>query len=66
VDSVLNVDPSLSRADYQRLYSGPRESLPQEMQRSLSISAGDHIMRLYLVTNQPPTSDQARTIVNAV
>jgi RND superfamily putative drug exporter len=61
---VLNA--SLSRADYQRLYSGPRESLPAETQRALSISAGDHIMRLYLVTNQPPTSDEARAIVKAV
>ena len=65
VDGVLN-DPSLTRADYQRLYSGPRESLPSELQQALSISAGDHIMRLYLVTNQPPTSDEARAIVKAV
>jgi RND superfamily putative drug exporter len=66
VDGVLNGDPSLTRADYQRLYSGPRESLPSELQQALSISAGDHIMRLYLVTNQPPTSDEARAIVTAV
>src|SRR5712671_492758 len=66
VDGVLNADPSATRADYQRLYSGPRESLPSELQQALSISAGDHIMRLYLVTNQPPTSDEARAIVKAV
>jgi RND superfamily putative drug exporter len=66
VDGVLNGDPSLTRADYQRLYSGPRGSLPSELQQALSISAGDHIMRLYLVTNQPPTSDEARAIVKAV
>jgi RND superfamily putative drug exporter len=65
VDGVLN-DPSLTRADYQRLYSGPRESLPTALQQALSISAGDHILRLYLVTNQPPTSDEARAIVKAV
>jgi len=66
VDGVLNTDPSATRADYQRLYSGPRESLPSDLQQALSISAGDHIMRLYLVTNQPPTSDEARAIVKAV
>ena len=66
VDGVLNAEPSLTRADYQRLYSGPRESLPTGMQQALSISAGDHILRLYLVTNQPPTSDEARAIVKAV
>jgi RND superfamily putative drug exporter len=66
VDGVFNAGPSLARADYQRLYSGPRESLPQELQQALSLSVGDHIVRLYLVTNQPPTSDEARAIVKAV
>jgi RND superfamily putative drug exporter len=63
---VVNADPSFTKADYQRLFSGPRESLPQAMQQQLSIDAGDHIVRLYLVTNQPPTSDEARAIVKAV
>ena len=66
VDGIVNAGSSLAKADYQRLYSGPRESLSLAMQQALSISAGDHIVRLYLVTNQPPTSDEARSIVNAV
>jgi RND superfamily putative drug exporter len=66
VDGLVNVGSSLSRGDYQRLYSGPRDSLPADMQQELSIGAGDHLVRLYLVTNQPPTSDEARTIVRAV
>jgi RND superfamily putative drug exporter len=66
VDGIVNGGPSLNKADYQRLYSGPRESLPAAMQQELSISAGDHIVRLYVVTNQPPTSDEARAIVKAV
>jgi RND superfamily putative drug exporter len=66
VDGIFSADTSLTRADYQRLYSGPRESLPAAMQQGLSISAGAHIARLYLVTNQPPTSDEARAIVKAV
>jgi len=64
VDGIVN-DPSLSKADYQRLYSGPRESLPQAMQQALSLSAGSHIARLYIVMNTPPTSDEARAIVRA-
>ena len=66
VDGVVNADPGLAKADYQRLYSGPRDALPLAMQQALSISVGDHIVRLYLVTNQPPTSDAARSIVKAV
>ena len=63
---VVNADPSFTKADYQRLFSGPRGSLPQAIQQQLSIDAGDHIVRLYLVTNQPPTSDEARSIVKEV
>jgi uncharacterized membrane protein YdfJ with MMPL/SSD domain len=66
VESIVNADPSLAKADYQRLYSGPRESLAPAMQQELSIDTGSHIARLYLVTNQPPTSDAARAIVKAV
>ena len=65
VESIVN-DPSLTKADYQRLFSGARESLPAAMQQALSLDTGTHIARLYLVTNQPPTSDEARTIVKAV
>ena len=66
VDGVVNVGTSLTRADYQRLYSGPAQSLPAGLQQALLIGAGDHIVRLFLVTNQPPTSDEARAIVRAV
>jgi RND superfamily putative drug exporter len=67
VESIVNAaDPSLTKADYQSLVSGPRESLPAAMQQALSVDTGAHIARLYLVTNQPPTGDEARTIVKAV
>src|ERR1700704_445233 len=66
VESVVNADPSLTKADYQRLLSGPRQSLPAATQQALSVDTGSHIARLYLVTNQPPTGDEARTIVRAV
>ena len=66
VESVVNGDPSFTKADYQRLLSGPRQSLPAATQQALSVDTGSHIARLYLVTNQPPTGDEARTIVRAV
>ncbi|HEY8862911.1 MAG TPA: MMPL family transporter [Candidatus Dormibacteraeota bacterium] len=65
VDGIINVDPSLTKADYQRLYSGPRDSLLAALQQRLSIDTGDHLVRLYVVTNKPPTSDEARAIVKA-
>jgi RND superfamily putative drug exporter len=64
VESIVT-GPSLARSDYQRLYSGSLESLPPALQQRLSIDTGSHIARLYIVTNKPPTSDEARTIVRA-
>jgi RND superfamily putative drug exporter len=66
VQSIVNVDPSLSKADYQRLYSGPAGALPAGLQQALQLGAGKHIVLISLVTNKPYTSDDARAIVNAV
>jgi RND superfamily putative drug exporter len=66
VESVVDVDTSLTKADYQRLLSGPVQALPAALQQALSIGAGPHIVLLNIVTNQPPTSDAARAIVKAV
>jgi uncharacterized membrane protein YdfJ with MMPL/SSD domain len=66
VESVVDVVPSLTKADYQRLYSGPAQALPAALQQALSIGAGPHIVLLNIVTNQPPTSDEARAIVKSV
>src|ERR1700674_398258 len=63
---TFDTDPSFGRADYVRLLSGPQTSLPPALQQALTMGSGSHIMLLYVVTNQPPTSDQARAIVNAI
>jgi len=66
VQSIFNIDPSLSRPDYQSLYSGPRESLPPAMRDALANGAGDHLVVLSILTNKLYTSDEARAIVRAV
>ena len=63
VESIVDVDPSLSRADYQRLYSGPSGALPSTLQQALSIGAGRHVVLLNILTNKTYTSDEARAIV---
>jgi RND superfamily putative drug exporter len=65
VSSIVD-DPSLSRADYQRLYSGPASQLPAPMQQALTASAGPHLTVLSITTNKQYTSDDARAIVEAV
>jgi putative drug exporter of the RND superfamily len=63
---IVDIEPALSKADYQRLLSGPQSSLPVELKQALLIGSGSHIVLLNVVTNQPPTSDQARAIVKAI
>ncbi|MHB8612423.1 MAG: MMPL family transporter [Candidatus Dormibacteraceae bacterium] len=66
VQSIVDIDPTLTRADYVRLLAGPQSSLPAALQQALTVGSGNHIVLLNVVTNQPPTSDQARAIVRAV
>jgi RND superfamily putative drug exporter len=66
VQSIVDIEPTFSRADYVQVLSGPQASLPAELQQALTIGSGSHIVLLNVVTNQPPTSDRARAIVNAI
>ena len=62
----LNVDPPLTREQYQSLYSGPTTQLPSALQQALTFGAGTHIALIGVVTNKQYTSDDARSIVTAV
>jgi RND superfamily putative drug exporter len=66
VESIVDVDSSLSRADYQRLYSGPSAQLPAKLQQALTIGSGKHIVLLSVFANKQYTSDDARALVKAV
>ena len=66
VSSIVDLDPSLNRADYQRLYSGPPSQLSPALQQALATGAGPHLTVLNIVTNKQYTSDEARAIVNTV
>ncbi len=66
VQSIVNVDPSLSSADYQRLYSGPASALTPQLRQALSAGSGPHLAVLYMVTNKQYTSDEARQLVRDV
>jgi RND superfamily putative drug exporter len=65
VHSVVT-DPNLTKADYQKFYTGPTTALPAGLQQALKLGVGKHIVLIGLVTNKPYTSDDARAIVNAV
>jgi putative drug exporter of the RND superfamily len=66
VKSIVNVESSLTRADYQRLYSGPTTQLPTALQQALALGSGKHLVLISVVTNKQGTSDEARALVKAV
>src|SRR5207237_1011533 len=66
VQSIVDVDPSYSKADYERLFAQPVTQLPSTLQQALSLTTGPHLTVLYVVTNKQYTSDEARDLVRAV
>ena len=66
VNSIYSADPSLTRADYQRLYSGDPSRLPPELRQALSQSAAKNIVVMNAVSNQPASSDAARSILATI
>jgi RND superfamily putative drug exporter len=66
VNSIVNLPQSLTREQYQSLYSGPAAQLPSALQQALTLGAGKHIVLIGVVTNKQYTSDEARSIVTAV
>ncbi len=66
VSSLVDLDPNLTKADYQRLYAGPMSEMPAQMQQGLAAGTGPHLTLLNILTNKQYTSDEARTIVKTV
>jgi len=66
VQSIVSVTPSITKAQYQSLYTQPATQLPNELQQALQYGAGQHLAVIYVITNKQYTSDEARAIVNAV
>ena len=65
VDSIYSADPSLTRADYQRLYASTSQ-LPQAQRQALSQQVGRSVVLMTAVSNQPSSSDGARDILRAI
>jgi putative drug exporter of the RND superfamily len=66
VESIVDLDPGISRSQYQAMYSGPRTALPPAAQQALATSTGTHIVVLQAFSHSERTSDQAREVVRAI
>jgi putative drug exporter of the RND superfamily len=65
VDSIVNLDPSLDKAAYQRLYA-PGGNPPAAAQDAITRTIGPQIVTLTLSSALPASSDAARAIVRQV
>ncbi len=66
VDSVVDLDAALGVADYQRLYGGPRASLPVSVQLALKQTVGRNVVVFEVLTARAASSDEAQAIVKAI
>jgi putative drug exporter of the RND superfamily len=66
VKSIVNLDPRLSRDQYQELLSGRREDLPPQVRKALKRTTGDHVAVLTAYTSVGYNSDEAYDLVREV
>src|SRR5579859_5594746 len=66
VQSIVDLNTSLGKQDYVRLYTGPQGQLPAELQQALQLGTGPHIALINLVTNKQYTTEEARNLVRDV
>jgi len=66
VDGIVNLDPRLSRDQYQELLSGPSEDLPPQVRNALKRTTGDHVTVLTAYTSVGYNTDRAYDLVREV
>src|ERR671910_888142 len=66
VESMVNLDPRLSREQYQELLSTPRKNLSPEVRDALKRTTGDHITVLTASTSAGYDTEEAHGLVREV
>ncbi|HXN92321.1 MAG TPA: MMPL family transporter, partial [Candidatus Sulfotelmatobacter sp.] len=63
---IYNVDPTLSLADYQSMYTGDPSQLTAAAHQAVAGYVGKHIVLLQVRSSYDPSSDGARNILKAI
>ncbi|GAC1483561.1 MAG: MMPL family transporter [Candidatus Dormibacteria bacterium] len=66
VESAVNIDPALTRTDYQRLLTQPQSQLPTRVNEAVHQSVGRQIAVLSVVTKDKAESAGSRAIVSSL
>ncbi len=64
VESLVDFDPTLTKAQYQDLYQKPREQWPPEAQRIADSTLGQDVAVLQVTADLDPESDRAYGLVD--
>jgi RND superfamily putative drug exporter len=64
--SMYDLDPQLGLYEYERLYTGDPNNIPQPARQLMSSTVGKHIVLIQATTNADVSSDAARNIVKAI
>src|SRR5919201_531785 len=66
VESVVTLDPSLSRSQYQALLTQPAAQQPARVEQAVHQTTGRNIVVLTTVTKDSPESDSSRAVVRSL
>jgi putative drug exporter of the RND superfamily len=66
VESIVNLDPKLSRDQYQELLTSPREDLPPQVRDALKRTTGDNLAVLTAYTSVGYDTEVAHQLVREV
>ncbi len=66
VESVVDLDPRLSREEYEALLTGPRENMPPELRQALKRSVGDGVAVLTAYTSYEYNTEKAHDLVREI
>jgi RND superfamily putative drug exporter len=66
VSSIYNLDPQLGLFEYEQLYTGDPNNIPQAAQQLLAGTVGKHVVLIQAQSNDNESSDAARNILKAI
>ncbi|MEK7778155.1 MAG: MMPL family transporter, partial [Chloroflexota bacterium] len=66
VESIFTLDPSITREQYQQMYSAPPSLLPPQVQAALRSMLADDVTLVRVIPRIPPLSDEARTFIKEI
>ena len=66
VESIVDLDPSISREQYGQLLTQPGEQMPPEMRRALEQSTGEHVTVLNAYAPYRAGAEETRDLVRTI